>query len=288
MFAAIEWGTQRSVIDNDLVVPVDLGTAGQLADPVQRGVMATRARYAEVVQGNLRRAAQEISGRHADLVRQRMTLTNLVLDWDETLGEAETGDQAGREAAGRSRDTALHAAVDRAIEAFPLDRNRRTQLRATFMTAGAAATRRAKAAGRGEPEAASASPRVQGHGEGAGAPQDSAVLTWAWPAGCSLVRGVRRPVHPVGDQQEARVRGLLPDLAQPPHRSELPRPAMDRAGSRRGSHPPGNPGAAAYRRRRAVMAEGSSGRRRGSRHATTKTNTADGLICRVTRVSSNR
>jgi len=39
--------------------------------------MATRVGYAEVVQGNLRRAAQEISGRPADPVRQRMTLTNL-------------------------------------------------------------------------------------------------------------------------------------------------------------------------------------------------------------------
>ncbi|MEU0001874.1 type I-E CRISPR-associated protein Cse1/CasA [Streptomyces microflavus] len=158
VFAAIEWGTQRSVIDNDPVAPVHLGTAGQLADPVQRGVMATRARYAEVVQGNLRRAAQELSGRPADLVRQRMTLTNLALAWDETTGESETCDQAGREAAGRAWDTALHTAVDRAIDAFPLDRNRRTQLRETFMTAGAAAPRRTRSAGREEPEAAPASP----------------------------------------------------------------------------------------------------------------------------------
>lgn len=57
---------------------MDLGTAGQLADPVQRGVMDTRARYAELVQGNLRRAAQKLSGRPADLVRQRMALPNLL------------------------------------------------------------------------------------------------------------------------------------------------------------------------------------------------------------------
>ncbi|WP_331763440.1 type I-E CRISPR-associated protein Cse1/CasA [Streptomyces anulatus] len=145
VFAAIEWGTQRSVIDNDPVAPVDLGTASQLADPEQRSVMATRARYAEVVQGNLRRAAQELSGRPADLVRTRMTLTNLGLDWDETTGEDETRDGAGREAANRAWDTALHEAVDRAIESFPLDRDRRAKLRATFMTAGAAAPTRTRA-----------------------------------------------------------------------------------------------------------------------------------------------
>ncbi|MFJ8762825.1 hypothetical protein [Streptomyces cyaneofuscatus] len=32
VFAAIEWGTQRSVIDNDPVAPVDLVAPGQLAD----------------------------------------------------------------------------------------------------------------------------------------------------------------------------------------------------------------------------------------------------------------
>lgn len=127
------------MINNDHVAPADLGTAGQLADPGQRSAMATRARYAEVVQGNLRRAAQEISGRPADLVRKRMTLTNLDLDWDETTGEDETREGAGREAANRAWDTALHEAVDRAIEGFPLDRDRRAKLRATFMTAGAAA-----------------------------------------------------------------------------------------------------------------------------------------------------
>ncbi|MGW5987115.1 hypothetical protein ACWFRT_03600 [Streptomyces anulatus] len=108
VFAAIEWGTQRSVIDNDPVAPVDLDTASQLADPGQRSVMATRARYAEVVQGNLRRAAQELSGRPADLVRTRMTLTNLDLDWDETTGEDETRDGAGREVANRAWDAALY------------------------------------------------------------------------------------------------------------------------------------------------------------------------------------
>ncbi|WP_406137292.1 type I-E CRISPR-associated protein Cse1/CasA [Streptomyces anulatus] len=139
VFAAIDWGTQRSVINNDHAAPADLGTAGQLADPGQRSAMATRARYAEVVQGNLRRAAQELGGRPADLVRKRMTLTNLDLDWDGTTGEDETRDGAGRESANRAWDTALHEAVDRAIESFPLDRDRRAKLRATFMTAGAAA-----------------------------------------------------------------------------------------------------------------------------------------------------
>ncbi|MFB8382725.1 type I-E CRISPR-associated protein Cse1/CasA [Streptomyces rubiginosohelvolus] len=145
VFAAIEWGTQRSAINDDHVVPVDLGTAGQIADAGQRRTMATRARYAEVVQGNLRRAAQELSGRPADLVRKRMTLTNLDLDWNETTGEDETRDGAGREAAKRAWDTALHEAVDRAIESFPLDRNRRAKLRARFMTAGAAAPTRTRA-----------------------------------------------------------------------------------------------------------------------------------------------
>ncbi|MFE5841989.1 type I-E CRISPR-associated protein Cse1/CasA [Streptomyces niveus] len=163
VFAAIEWGTQRSVINNDPVPAVELGTAGQLADPVQRGVMATRARYAEVVQGNLRRAAQELSGRPADLVRRRMTLTNLALDWDETTGEAETRDESGREAANRTWRSALHTAADRAIANFPLDRNRRAKLRATFMTAGAVAAAREK------PEAASAS--AASHDRGMKAPR---------------------------------------------------------------------------------------------------------------------
>lgn len=33
VFAAIEWGTQRSVIDNDPVAPVDLGTAPSSRTP---------------------------------------------------------------------------------------------------------------------------------------------------------------------------------------------------------------------------------------------------------------
>lgn len=153
VFAAIDWGTQRSVINNDPVASVDLGTARQLADPDQRGVMATRARYAEVVQGNLRRAAQQISGRPADLVRRKMTLTGLDLAWDETTGEDETLDGQGREAASRAWDAALNDAVDQAVRAFPLDQGRRHQLRATFMTAGAAPAH-TKAAKSSEPRGA--------------------------------------------------------------------------------------------------------------------------------------
>ncbi len=141
------------MINNDHVAPADLGTAGQLADPGQRSTMATRARYAEVVRGNLRRAAQELSGRPADLVRKRMTLTKLDLGWDESTGEDETRDGAGRESANRGWDTALHEAVDRVIESFPLDRDRRAKLRATFMTAGAAAATRYRAV-REDPKAA--------------------------------------------------------------------------------------------------------------------------------------
>ncbi len=100
------------MINNDHVAPADLGTAGQLADPGQRSTMATRARYAEVVRDNLRRAAQELSGRPADLVRKRMTLSKLDLGWDESTGEDETRDGAGRESANRGvapQDTAPDA-----------------------------------------------------------------------------------------------------------------------------------------------------------------------------------
>ncbi|MFI1574115.1 hypothetical protein ACH4VQ_25275 [Streptomyces anulatus] len=157
VFAAIEWGTQRSVIDNDPVAPVDLDTASQLADPGQRSVMATRARYAEVVQGNLRRAAQELSGRPADLVRTRMTLTNLDLDWDETTGEDETRDGAGREVANRAWDAALYEAVDRAIESFPLDRPDAHSPRASGAPSGAASP----------PATGDVPDRVGGHTRGA-------------------------------------------------------------------------------------------------------------------------
>ncbi|MFD3970375.1 type I-E CRISPR-associated protein Cse1/CasA [Streptomyces cyaneofuscatus] len=158
VFAAIDWGTQRAVIDNDPVAPVDLGTAGQLADPEQRKVMAARARYAEVVQGNLRRAGKEMTGGHrADMVRQKLTLTNLEPAWDETLGGDATGDGWLREAASQVWDTALHAAVDRAVQGLPLSPVQRAKLRATFMTAGALPSR-SGAAARQEPEEVPAPP----------------------------------------------------------------------------------------------------------------------------------
>lgn len=119
--------------------------------------MATRARYAEVVQGNLRHAAQELSGRPADLVRTRMTLTNLDLDWDETTGEDETRDGAGREVANRAWDAALYEAVDRAIESFPLDRPDAHSPRASGAPSGAASP----------PATGDVPDRVGGHTRGA-------------------------------------------------------------------------------------------------------------------------
>ncbi|MFF8503903.1 hypothetical protein ACF07L_25085 [Streptomyces anulatus] len=56
-------------------------------------------------------------------------MTNLDLDREETTGEDKTRDGAGRKAANSAWGTALPEAVDRAMESFPLDHDRRAKLR---------------------------------------------------------------------------------------------------------------------------------------------------------------
>ncbi|MFJ4708848.1 hypothetical protein ACIP6I_28915 [Streptomyces anulatus] len=65
-------------------------------------------------------------------------MTYLNLDREETTGEDETRDGAGREAADSAWGTALPEAVDRAMESFPLDHDRRAKLRVPLPRASGA------------------------------------------------------------------------------------------------------------------------------------------------------
>ncbi|MEV7297189.1 hypothetical protein AB0N79_37065 [Streptomyces microflavus] len=145
------------------------------------------------------------------------------------------------------------------IDAFPLDRNRRAQLRETFMTAGAAAPRRTRS-GREEPEAAPASPASKDTAK-AQAPRRTPPSSRGpgRPAAASYeVFGGRYTLSELSKRPECLV-------SYPTLRSRLTDPDnLDRQWTAQeveeAATRPANPGAAAYRRKRAVMAgHGSSG-----------------------------
>ncbi|QRV25863.1 type I-E CRISPR-associated protein Cse1/CasA (plasmid) [Streptomyces californicus] len=148
VFSGIEWGTQRAVISNDSVAVIELGTAGQLTDPDQRGVMAARARYAEAVQSNLRRATREISGRPVDMVRKRMTLTNLDYAWERTTAPDCTREASAREAATKEWRDTLREAAETLIYQFPMDPRLQAKLSQTCMNAAPPAEESSQGAAR--------------------------------------------------------------------------------------------------------------------------------------------
>ncbi|WP_440580942.1 type I-E CRISPR-associated protein Cse1/CasA [Streptomyces sp. PT19] len=127
---AVHTNRHQSSISDIPVASVELGSAGQLADPAARERLAAMARYAGAIGRNLRLHAVKISGRSSAQVAPRMMLTDLDTAWREAVA---LHSRAPHDARALWAD-AVHEAAERCIDAFPLRPLEAAKLRSVYRT----------------------------------------------------------------------------------------------------------------------------------------------------------
>ncbi|MDG9728383.1 type I-E CRISPR-associated protein Cse1/CasA [Streptomyces sp. DH41] len=119
-----------SSISDIPVASMELGTAGQLADPAAREQLANMARYAGAIGRNLRLHAVTISGRSSAQVAPRMLLADLDTAWSQAVDFHSDAPQDAREL----WSDAVHEAAERCIDAFPFRPLEAAKLRTVYRT----------------------------------------------------------------------------------------------------------------------------------------------------------
>ncbi|MGW0491140.1 type I-E CRISPR-associated protein Cse1/CasA [Streptomyces olivaceus] len=126
--ATVHTNRHQSTVSAIPIVPMSLGTAGQLADPAAREALATMARYAAAIARNLREHAVRISGRPSAQVSPRMLLADLDTAWNHAVDLHGEAPQEARAVWG----DAVHEAAERCIDAFPFRPLEAAELRTVY------------------------------------------------------------------------------------------------------------------------------------------------------------